>query len=174
MDEFLRIIGFDWQLLHEAFWAALNVFILFFGLSYLLFNPVRSYLQKRRMKIADDLATAAENKKSAAQLKAEYEGRIKEIQKEADVILADARKKALAKEADIISEAKAEAARVMERASREIELERKKALDEMKQEIVSIASAMAGKIIAGSIDMSQQAALVDETLKEMGESTWLS
>ena len=67
-----------------------------------------------------------------------------------------------------------EAARIIERAGREVELEKKKALDDMKQEIISIASLMAGKVVAASIDTTIQDTLIDETLKEMGESTWQS
>lgn len=44
----------------------------------------------------------------------------------------------------------------------------------MKKEIVSVASIMAGKVVAASIDTTVQDSLIDETLKEMGESTWLS
>ncbi len=174
MDEFLRIIGFDWQLLHDAVLTGINIFILFFALSYLLFNPARAFLEKRRQKIAGDLAEAADNKKTAQELKAEYESKLKEINKEADMILAEARKKAMIKETDILDEARAEAARIIERANRQVELERKKALDDMKQEIVSIASLMAGKVVASTIDVKVQDSLIDETLKEMGESTWLS
>ena len=94
--------------------------------------------------------------------------------KEADALLEEARKKGKAKEAEIIQEAKAEAARIVERGNREVELERKKALDDMKQEIVSIASLMAEKVVASSIDMKVQDELIEETLKEMGESTWQS
>ncbi len=68
-----RLIGFDPQLLYEMFWTAINIFILFFGLSYLLFNPVRDMLEKRKQKIAGELADAANDKKSAAEMKAEYE-----------------------------------------------------------------------------------------------------
>ena len=174
MDEFLRIIGFDWQLVHAVTLTAINVLILFFALSYLLFNPARDLLEKRRQKIAGELAEAAQDKKTAQELKAEYESRIKEIDKEADAILAEARKKAMMKESDILDEARAEAARIIDRANRQVELERKKALDDMKQEIISIASLMAGKVVAGSMDVKIQDSLIDETLKEMGESTWLS
>ena len=107
-------------------------------------------------------------------MKAEYESKLKEVNKEADAILAEARKKAMVKEADILEEARTEAARIIERANRQIELDRKKALDEMKQEMISIASLMAGKVVAASIDTNIQNSLIDETLKEMGESTWLS
>ena len=169
-----RLIGFDAQLLFESFWTAINIFILFFGLSYLLFNPVRNVLEKRRQKIAGELAEAADNKKSAAAMKAEYEAKLKEVSKEADGILEEARRKAKIREAEIVEEARADAARIIERAGREIELEKPKALDDMKQEIISIASVMAGKVVAASINTTVQDALIDETLKEMGESTWQS
>ncbi len=169
-----RIIGFDPQLLSELFWTALNVLILFFGLSYFLFNPVRNLLEKRKQKITGELADAARDKEAAEALKAEYEGKLKEVSKEADAILEEARRKGKAREAEIIEEAKAEAARIIERGSREMELERKKALDDMKREIVSLASAMAGKFVTASMDASVQNALIEETLKEMGESTWQS
>ena len=169
-----RLIGFDPQLLFESFFTALNIFILFFGLSYLLFDPVRNVLEKRRQKIAGELAQAADDKKSAAAMKAEYEAKLKDVSKEADAILEEARRKAKVRENEIVEEARAEAARIIERANRQIELDRKKALDEMKQEMVSIASLMAGKVVAASIDTKIQESLIDETLKEMGESTWLS
>lgn len=77
-------------------------------------------------------------------------------------------------EAKIIAEAKEEAARIIQRGNTEIELEKKRALDDMKQEIISIASMMAGKVVTASIDTNVQDDLIEETLKEMGDSTWLS
>ena len=62
----------------------------------------------------------------------------------------------------------------MERARMEAELEKKKAADDVKKEMIAVASLMAGKVVSGAIDVSVQESLVDETLKEMGESTWLS
>ena len=141
--ELNRLIGFDPQLLSEVFFTAINIFILFFGLSYLLFNPVRDLLEKRKQKIAGELADAAESKKSAEAMKEEYESKLKEVSKEADAILEEARRKGKAREAEIIEEARKEAARIVERGNREVELEKKKALDDMKQELVSIASLMA-------------------------------
>lgn len=105
-----RLIGFDFQLLSEAFWTAINIFILFAGLSYLLFNPVRDVLEKRKNKIAGELADAAQDKKSAAAMKAEYEEKLKAVSKEADGILEEARRKAKVRENEIVEEARAEAA----------------------------------------------------------------
>lgn len=167
-----RLIGFDLQLLSDVFWTAINIFVLFFGLSYLLFNPVRDVLEKRRQKVKGELESAAEAQKSAEVMKAEYEKRLKEASKEADAILEEARRKGKRREQEIIEEAKAEAARIVERGNREVELERKKALDDMKQEIISIAALMAGKVVAANMDTAIQDSLIEETLKEMGESTW--
>ena len=102
----------------------------------------------------------------------EYEQKLKGIEKEAEEILSDARKKALKNEAKIVAEAKEEAARIMERAEVEVELEKKHALDDMKQEMISIASMMAQKVVSASIDTDIQEGLIDETLEEMGDGTW--
>ncbi|MDW2800232.1 F0F1 ATP synthase subunit B [Clostridium boliviensis] len=169
-----RLLGFDPQLLFDSFITGINVFILFFALSYKLFNPVRDYLEKRKLKIAGELKSAADDKEAAHVMKEEYEARLLEVRKEAEEILEDARKRAKQREAEIISEAREEASRIVMRGNREVEMERKKALDDMKEQIISIASVMAGKVVAASIDTSVQDSLIDETLKEMGESTWQS
>ena len=96
------------------------------------------------------------------------------MDKEAEQILSEARQKALKNEAKIIDEAKAEAARIIQRANEEALLEKKRAADEVKQEMILIASLMAQKAVAASIDTKIQNKLVEETLKEMGDSTWLS
>ncbi len=169
-----RLLGFDPQLLFDSFVTGINVFILFFALSYMLFNPVREVLERRKQKIAGELKNAADDKEAALAMKEEYEARLLEVKKEAEEILEDARKRAKQREAEIITEAREEAGRIVTRGSREVELERKKALDDMKEQIISIASVMAGKVVAASIDTTVQDALIDETLKEMGESTWQS
>lgn len=167
-----RIFELDAQLLFDAAVVAINVFILFTVFSYLFFEPVRDMLDKRRDKIKSDIDSALQDKEDAAALKAEYEDKLRKVDKEAEEILAAARKKALKREDDIIAEAKAEADKIRERARNEIELERKQALDDMKKEIIDIASLMAGKVVAASINTDIQEQLVEETLREMGDGTW--
>lgn len=167
-----RIFDLDLQLLNDAFILAINVFILFFTASYLMFNPVRDMLKKRQDKIAADIASAAQNREEALALKTDYDAKLRIADKEAEVILSEARKKAMKREEEIVAEAKEEAARIIKRAQTEVELEKKRAMDDMKKEMIQIASMMAGKIVAQSMDMQIQDALVEETLKEMGESTW--
>jgi F-type H+-transporting ATPase subunit b len=167
-----RLFDLDFQLLHDAILMIIAVFALFLIASHMLFNPVRNMLQKRQDKIKGELDNAAKDMAEARDLKAEYETRLKEIDKEAENILSEARKKALANENKIVSQAKEEAA--IERASVEAELEKKKAADEVKREMVVLASLMAGKVVSAAIDTTVQDSLIEETLKEMGDSTWLS
>ena len=168
------LFNLDAQLLFDTILLAVAVFFLFLLMSYLLFNPARKMLQDRKDRIANDINSAIEDKEGAAALKAEYEAKLKEADKEVDAILSEARQKAKMSASKIEDEAKEEARRIIDHAREEAELEKKHAMDDMKQEMIQIASAMAAKVVAASIDTSIQDTLVDETLKEMGESTWLS
>ncbi len=169
-----RLFDLDVQLLHDAILTALALFILFLVLSYLLFNPVRDMLQKRQEKIRSDIESADKDKEEAAQLKSQYDAKLKQADAEVDEILSEARKKALANEAQIVADAKEEAARIIKQARNEAELEKQRAADEMKQEMIQIASLMAGKVVSASIDTTVQSQLVEETLNEIGGEVWQS
>ena len=162
------------QLINDVLIQAIAIFILFFFLTNVLFEPVKKVLENRKTKIKNDIESAAKDKEDAAALKAEYDEKLKSIDKEREEILAQARKKAQKREAEIVEEAQAEATRIMNRAKQEIELEKSKVSDDMRKEIVRVATAMAAKIIEQQIDESKQDALIEDTLKEMGGSTWLS
>lgn len=167
-----RLFGLDMQLVFDAVVLGLSMFLLFTALSYLLFNPVRDLLEKRQQRILDEQEQARKDREEASAYREEYEKKLNEIHKEAEAILSDTRKKAMKNEAQIVADAKQEAHRIMERANSEIELEKTRALDNMKQEMISIASLMAEKVVANAIDTDVQESLIDETLKEMGENTW--
>ena len=169
-----RLFTLDAQFLFDTVVMALSMLVMFTLLSYFLFNPVRDMLEKRKQRVADDCDAAKREKEDAIAFKEEYDQKLKQVDKEAEAILSAARKRAMQNEAKIVAEAKEEAARIIARANAEIELEKKRALDDMKQEMITIAAMMAEKVVAASIDTNVQESLIDETLKEMGEGTWLS
>ncbi len=169
-----RMFGLDWQLLADSILTLIAVFILFALMSYFLFNPARKMLSDRKQKIKGELDEARASMEEAMSLKAEYESRLKDVDKEAESILSDARRRALDNENRIVAEAREEAARIMERARTEAALEKQKLADDVKKEIIAVAAVMAGKVVSASIDTEIQDQLIDETLKEMGENTWLS
>ncbi|MBP3421276.1 MAG: F0F1 ATP synthase subunit B [Lachnospiraceae bacterium] len=169
-----RLFDLDFQLLHDAVLMIIAIFALFLIASNLLFDPVRKMMQDRQDRIANDIESAKEDKESALALKLEYEEKLKNIDKEAEQILSEARAKALKNEDQIVAKAKEEAAAIIARANKEAELEKQKVVDDVKKEMVTLASIMAGKVVKASVDATVQDGLIDETLKEMGESTWLS
>lgn len=169
-----RIFGLDLQLLVDAGIMACAMLVLFFLMSSLLFNPARAFLKKRQQYIQEQLDNAQRDEKQAKEFKAEYDGKLKQVDKEAEALISEARKKALKQETVIINEAKQEAVKIIDRANKDIELEKSKVQDEMKQEIINVASAMAGRIVKSSMDEKTQSQLFDETLREMGDETWQS
>lgn len=169
-----RLFDLDFQLIHDAALMIIAVVTLFLLMSYFLFNPARAFLKKRQDKIRTELEDAKNNQEDAKALKAEYDEKLKNIDKEAESILSDARKRALANENRIVAAAKEEAAAIIERAKEEAKLEKQKMADDVKKEIVAVAALMAGKVVASKVDVTIQDSLIDETLKEIGDSTWLS
>lgn len=169
-----RLFNLDFQLLHDSVLTLISVFVLMIAASYFFFNPAREFLKKRQDRIKNDIDSAKNDKEEAAALKAEYEGKLKDINAEKVKILDEARKKGIENQDRIVEEAREEAARIIAHAKSEAELELKSAEDAMKQQMIEIATAMAGKVVSANIDAKIQSNLVDETIKEMGDSTWLS
>lgn len=169
-----RLFGLDAQLIFEIVLSMIAVFVLFLALSYILFNPVRDMLKKRQEMVQETKDTANREKEDALKLKAEYDAKIQNAEADAEEILSEARKRALKNERVIVDEAKEEAARIIASANAQIELEKKKAMDDLKQEVVAIAAMMAGKMVAVSMDEKTMNQLLEDTLKEMGDDTWQS
>lgn len=167
-----RLFTLDAQFLFDAVVLSLSMLVLFTALSFLLFNPVRNLLEKRKQRIAVDQETAQREKQEAISFKEEYDKKLKEVDKEAEEILSATRKKAKKNEMKMLTEAKEEAARIISRANAEVELEKKQAMDDMKQEMITIASMMAEKVVSDSMDTNVQEKLFEDTLKEIGENTW--
>ena len=169
-----RIFGLDAQTVFDTGITLIAMLVLFILLSYLLFNPARKMIEKRKAFIKDQLDEAAKAKESALEMKEEYDKKLSAVEEESEELMAQARKAAKARESEIISEADAEAPRIITRAEKEASLEKDKVKDEIKQEIVQVATQMAGRCVENSMDEITQAALVDETLKEMGDHKWQS
>ena len=167
-----RIFGLDLQLLQDVLLTAVAIFILFFVLSYLLFNPVREMLEKRKKKISDELLEAEKSLREAEAMKSEYDVKMLSAKDEANAILDDARKKALKSRNEILEDARSDVNRMKERAAQEIEQEKVHARDDLKNEMVDIAALLAEKAVLGKMTPEIQENLVDETLQEIGEHTW--
>lgn len=166
------VIMFEAQTAVQVILHMITVLALFFVLGKLLFKPVRTILENRKQEIADEYNRIDEDTQAVATLKTEYEDKLKNINVEADQILTHARKRAIEREDEIIKNAKTEAERLIKRAHLEIEREKELMQDEVRKEIIEVATVMASKFVAATINEELKSQLVEETLSGMGEATW--
>lgn len=166
------VIMFTEQTVVQVILHIITVLVLFFILGKLLFNPVRNLLEKRKQGIAEEFERIEADTQAVAALKTEYEGKLKNINAEADQILTHARKRAIEREDEIVANAKAEADRLIRRAHLEIQREKEQMQDDIRREIIEVATVMASKFVAATINEELKSQLVEETLSGIGESTW--
>jgi len=161
-------------MLKDLAFQLLNTCILCAVLSYLLYKPVKNMLASRKDKIENQISSAETQLAEATKMKALYEEKLKAVDKEKDIILSDARSKAVQREQEIIAEAKAEAEALKNRAMVDIQREQEKAKDEIKKQIIEVSSIMASRFVAASINQKEQDKLVNEVISDLEEVKWLS
>ena len=147
-----------------------NLFIQMLLIKKFLFKPVREILAKRQAKADADIREAAEAKEEAAAIKAEYEQNMLEAKEKANELLAAAQKNAAAKSDEMIREASAEATAIKQKAEADIAQERRKAVNELKDEIGSMAMDIAGKVIEREINEKDHTKLIDEFISNGGKA----
>jgi F-type H+-transporting ATPase subunit b len=161
------LIDMDLQMFLGMLPNLINFVIVAAILTYFLYKPVRKMMQTRADRVEGDMKDAATSKASAAELKAEYEQKVKEIETERAAILDEARKLANEKRDQIMDTAKADAADVKERANRDVATELEQIKGSVHQAIVDISTDMAAKLIAATIDKSAHERLFSEAMTEL-------
>ena len=167
------VFGLTQQTLIHIGTQLFNVALLAFILSKVLYKPVREFLQKRSNRVRDMIKQAEDGVSKADALKAEYESKLKEIDRERSEILDTARKQAVDRSKEIVSGAKNEADAIKARATKDIEKEQERAKSEMRQAILEISSVLTEKLITRTIDPETQTRLFNETLTELEEADFI-
>ena len=103
---------------------------------------------------------------------ANYTARIANVEEEGREIIKEAKQRAEAQAADIISEANEKASQIVAAAQRQIELDKQKAMDEMKQQVAALAMMAAEKIVERDIAQIGQEQIVDEIIEQAGSGQW--
>lgn len=146
-----------------------NLFLQMFLIKKFLFKPIREVLEKRKAKAEADLLDAKKASEEAQAMKAEYEQNMQEAREKANSILADAQKTATLKSEEILREANQAAVSIKAKAEKDIEQEKRKAVNEIKDEIGSMAVEIAGKVIEREIREEDHTKLIDEFIEKVGE-----
>jgi len=167
-----RLFGVDSQTIIQIAATIINVCVLAFILSKVLYNPVSEFLRKRTNRIVEQLKEAKDDAEKASALKLEYEQKMQNVERECEELLEEARKSAAESTRLIIAEAKEEATAIKDRASANVEQEWARAQDEMRIAIIEVASAMTEKFVARVMDEETQNNLFATTMAELEGKTW--
>lgn len=148
-----------------------NLMIQLVILKKFLLEPVKKVIAERKALADSAIGDAEAAKAEAVAAKAEYEKSLAEAKAQANDIVAAAQKTATARSEAIVGEARAAAAQIKEKAQEDIALEKKKAINQVKDEIGDMAMEIASKVVAREIDQKDHQALIDEFIKNVGEAS---
>ena len=165
MGEFQSFIGVDFW---TALFTLLNFLAVFFVGKRFLWGPVTKMVQDRQKEIDDMYSEADSARANAKAMEAEYQGKLSDARATSEQIVRDAVSRGQAREEEIIRQANAEASAMMDKAVADIALEKKKAINDAKDEIAGIAMEIAGKVVGRQLSDADQAKLVDQFIDELG------
>ena len=137
----------------------------------LLLNPVKKVIAERKAKADSQIADAEKLRTEAEAMKAEYEQNLQNARTEANQIVAAAQKTAAARSEELLGEARAQAAALKQKAEADIAQERKKAVNEVKDEIGGMAMEIASKVVEREIKEADHQDLIDEFINNVGEAS---
>ena len=166
-------MGYFESFIGVNFWTALatllNFLVLFFVAKHFLIGPVMNIIQQRQKEI-DDLYTDANNANTdAQQMQAEYQQKLDTAHAMSEQIVRDAVLRGQSREEEILRQANAEASAIMDKAAADIQQEKKKALNDAKDEISDLALAIATKIVDRELNSTDHERLVNQFIDELGD-----
>lgn len=166
MEQFESFIGVNFW---TALFTLLNFLAVFFVARHFLIGPVMQLIQARQKEI-DDLYADADNAKAEAQaLQSEYQLKLENAQATSERIVKEAVARGQAREEEILRNANQQADAIRSKASADIAMEKKKAVNEAKDEISVMAIAIAGKVVGRELNAADHSRLVDAFIDELGD-----
>ena len=163
---FQEFIGVDFW---TALFVLLNTLALFVVAKKFLFVPVKELIDSRQNEVDQMYAAAADAKNSALAIQAEYQQKLAAAQATSERLVKDAVARGQSREEEILRQANAEADAIRAKAAADIAQEKKKAINDAKDEISGIALAIAGKVVGRELTVSDQSALVDAFIDGLGD-----
>ncbi len=155
-----------WQILISL----ANLVLLFLILKKFLFKPVKNILEKRKSEIDEHYSAAEKAEKDAESSRNQWEEKLSGANAEATAIVQNAADKAKERADTIVSQAHDKAEGIIRTARTEAELERKKATDGIKREIVEVSSALSEKLLEREINTEDHKKLIDSFIEDIGDT----
>ena len=166
MGQFEAFVGVN---LWTALFTLLNTLTIFFVAKKFLFKPVMKIIQDRQKEIDGLYEDADQAKSDAEALREDYQQKLSVAVETSERMVKEAVARAQSREEEIIRQANREANAIRDKASSDIAQEKKKAINDAKDEISVIAMAIAGKVVGREINADDQENLIDSFIDELGE-----
>lgn len=166
MPEYESFVSLDvWTMLFA--WG--NIIILFLFLKKFLYKPLMNIIETRQKQIKDMYDEAEKEKNSAKGMRVEYEEKLAKASAQGDEIIKNAVQRAHRQEEAIVKEANETAAKTIKRAEEQVEMERKKALNQLKNEVSGMAVDIASAVIEKNLTKEDNTRIVDQFIGQLGE-----
>ncbi len=149
------------------FWTLIIFVLLFFILSRYAFKPITAAVEAREKALEDAIAGAKADREAAAQLLADHRAQIDGARAEAQKMIVEGRQIGEKVRHDMIEETRVQQQDMLERARREIEGEKQRAIAELRREAVDLAIAGAGKVIEKNLDDASNRRIVESFLSSI-------
>ena len=152
-----------------ALFILLNTLTIYFVAKKFLFVPVMNMIEARQKEIDDMYSAAGQAKSEAEAMHAEYQQKLNQAQATSERLVKEAITRGQAREEEIIRKANQDASAIMDKASADIAQEKKKALNDAKNEISGLALAIAGKVVERELNEADQSSLIDNFINGLGD-----
>ncbi|KXZ17065.1 ATP synthase F0F1 subunit B [Bacillus nakamurai] len=154
----------------DILFQLLAMLILLALLKKFALGPLLNIMKQREDHIAGEITSAEERNKEAQQLIEEQRVLLKEAKQESQSLIENAKKLGEKQKEDIIQAARAESERLKEAARTEIVKEKEQAVSALREQVASLSVLIASKVIEKELDEQAQEKLIQDYLKEVGES----
>ena len=168
MMEYTGLIEINWSIV--MIW--ITVIVLFLVLKKFFFEKVKNFMETRSNSIQDAFDSAEAVNRRADEKMQNYTKRITNVEAEGREIIRDAKIKADAQAREIIEDANKQATEIMNKAEKNIEREKQKAMEEMRKEVAALAMLAAERIVEREIQNIGQDEIVDEVINKARSTGW--
>lgn len=168
MERYAQLIEFSWTLVM----VLITMFIFYLIMKHFFFEKVHNFMLARQNAVEESFANAERTSQMADEKLLDYQKQIEEIEGQGREIIKNAKLRAEAQAKSIVDEANNKASELLLQTEREIEREKLKAVNEMKQQIANLAIYAAEKIMEKQIEEAGQNEIIEKIIEQAGRSAW--
>jgi F-type H+-transporting ATPase subunit b len=152
-------------------WTIVSFAVLVLLLSKVAWKPLIQALKDREDGIRKAIDDAGSARRSAEELKAQFEQELAKAQDKAAGMISQAQAEARKLREQMMKDAEAEAHRLIEQTKRQLEEEKSKLSRELRQEVAGLSVRVAEKLLRHTVNAKEQEALVAGFIKDLDKES---